>query len=102
MVDQNILLEKLDHYGIRGVAKNWFESYLNDRKQLITLNGSDSSLKPISTGVTQGSVQRPLLFLVYINDLHKCIKYSKVYHFADDTNMLQSGNSLKNLMFDPN
>ena len=57
--------------------------------------GSDSSFKPVSTLVPQGSVLGPLPFLVYINDLHKCVKYSKVYHFADDTNMLQSDNSLK-------
>ena len=97
IVDHNILLEKLDYYGIRGVAKNWFESYLNNRKQFVTLNGSDSSFKPVSTGVPQGSVLGPLLFLVYINDLHKCVKYSKVYHFADDTNKLKPDNSLKNV-----
>ena len=96
-VDHKILLEKLDYYGIRGVAKNWFESNLSNRKQSVTLNGSDSSLKPISTGVPQGSVLGPVFFLVYINDLRKCVKYSKVYHFADDTNMLQSDNSLKNV-----
>ena len=96
-MDHNILLAKLDYYGIRGVAKKWFESYLNNRKQFVTLNETDSSLKPVSTGVPQGSVLGPLLFLVYINDLHKCVKYSKVYHFADDTNLLQSDNSLKNV-----
>ena len=83
--------------GIREVAKKWFESYLNNQKQFLTLNGTDSSLKPVSTGVPQGSVLGPLLFLVYINDLHKCVIYSKVYHFADDTNLLQSDNSLKNV-----
>ena len=96
-VNHNILLEKLDYYGIRGVTKNWFESYLNNQKQFVILNGSDSSFKPVSTSVPQGSVLGPLLFLVYINDLHKCVKYSKVYHFADDTNMLQSDDSLKNV-----
>ena len=97
-VDHNILLEKLDYYGVRGVAKNWFESYLNNRKQFVTLDESDSSFKPVSTGgVPQGSVLGPLLFLVYINNLHKCVKYSKVHHFADDTNMVQSDNSLKNV-----
>ena len=50
-VDHNILLAKLDYYGIRGVAKKWFESYLNNQKQFATLNGTDSSLKPVSTGV---------------------------------------------------
>ena len=44
-VDHNILLEKLDYYGIRGVAKDWFRSYLDNQKQYITLNGSDSSIK---------------------------------------------------------
>ena len=96
-VDHTILLEKLDCYGIRGVAKNWFESYLNNQKQFVTLNGSDSPFKPVSTGVPQGSALGPLLFLVYINGLHKSVKYSKVYHFADDTNMLLSGNSQKNV-----
>ena len=83
--------------GIREVAKKWFESCLNNQKQFLTLNGTDSSLKPVSTGVPQGSVLGPLLFLVYINDLYKCVIYSKVYHFADDTNLLQSDNSLKNV-----
>ena len=96
-VDHNILLEKLGYYGIGEVAKNWFESYLNNRKQFATLNGSDSLFKPVSTGVPQGSVLGPLLFLVCINYLHRCVKYSKVYHSGDDTNMLQSDNSLKNV-----
>ena len=96
-VDHNILLEKLDYHRIRGVVKNCFKSYLNNRKQFVTLNGSDSEFKPVSTGVPQGFALGSLLFLVYINDLHKCVKYSKVYLFAGDTNMLQSDNSLRNV-----
>ena len=69
MVDNNILLEKLDYYGIRGFTKNWFELYLNNQKQFLTFNSSDSSLKPVSTGVPQGSVLGLLLLLVYVNDL---------------------------------
>ena len=72
-MDNNILLDKLDCYGISGAAKNWFDSYLNDRKQYVTLNGPISSFKTVSTGVPRGSVLEPLLFLVYINDLHNLL-----------------------------
>ena len=51
-MDHNILFEKHDYYGTRGVVENWFESYLNNRKQFVTLNGSSSSLKPICPGAT--------------------------------------------------
>ena len=103
-VDHNILLEKLDYYGIRGVAKDWFRSYLGNPKQYVTLNGSNSFFKAILTGVPQESVLGPLLFLISIKDLRKCVKYSETYHFADDTNVLLSHNSLetvaKRMIFD--
>ena len=70
-VHHNILLERLDYYGIRGIVKDCFCSYLDNQKQNVTLNGSNSSIKAILTGVPQGSALGPLLFLVYINDLCK-------------------------------
>ena len=96
-VGHNILLEKLDYYGIRGVAKDWFRFYLANRKRYVTLNGSSSSMNPILTGVPQGSFLGLLLFLININDLCKCVEYSETFHFADDTDMLQSHSSLETL-----
>ena len=96
-VDHHILLKKLHHYGVRGIANKWFESYLSNRQQFVTINGENSSLKPMQYGVPQGSVLGPLLFLVYINDLNNAVKYSKTRHFADDTNLLLANTSLKQL-----
>ena len=96
-VNHEILIKKLAHYGIRGVANNWFSSYLTKRSQFVSILGFDSSQKESRHGVPQGSVLGPLLFLLYINDLHRAIKFSRVYHFADDTNLLRVSDSPKQL-----
>ena len=96
-VDHKILLHKLEYYGIRGVCNDWFKSYLSDRKQFVSINGYNSDLMPVDCGVPQGSVLGPLLFLIYINDLHKAIQYCKVHHFADDTNLFHTSKSVKNV-----
>ena len=87
-VNHKILLRKLDHYGIRGISNDWFSSYLSNRQQYVSINGINSEVKPMLHGVPQGSVLGPLLFLIYINDLNRCIKFSTTRHFADDTNLL--------------
>ena len=85
------------YYGIRGLANNCFKSYLSNRQQFVSINGFNSSKKTMKYGVPQGSVLGPLLFLVYINDLHQAIKFSNVHHFADDTNLLVVGNTMKKI-----
>lgn len=96
-VDHKILLEKLEHYGVRGVANDWFRSYLKNRKHYVSILETDSETATVNIGVPQGSVLGPLLFLVYINDLNRSIMYSKTRHFADDTCLLYINNSLKQL-----
>ena len=96
-VDHQILLAKLNHYGIQGVSKDWFKSYLSNRNHYVSINGIDSGLTSINCGVPQGSVPGPLLFSLYINDLNQAMKFCKVHHFADDTNLLCLSNSIKKL-----
>ena len=95
--DHNIILRKRDYYAIRGTSNEWFCSYLNKRKQFVSIQNNMSSVKEILTGVAHGSVMDPFLFLIYRNDLHKSIRFSKTYHFADDTSIIQSNPLLDRL-----
>ena len=96
-VDHNILLGKLKHYGIRGVAYSWLESYLKDRKQYVSINRYNSKHLPVSLGVPQGSILGPLLVFIHTDDLNTVIKHCKVHHFADDPNLLHINDSVKKL-----
>ena len=95
-VNHAILLNKLEHYGVRGVCHKLFSSYLENRKQYACVNNVKSSLQRIKSGVPQGSVLRPILFLLYINDLPNALS-SPPRLFADDTFLLYSSNDIHQL-----
>ena len=96
-VDHDILLAKLEHYGIRGIPLKLFKTYLTERTQHTTINNDISETLPINIGVPQGSVLGPLPFLIYINDFHNIVTYSDIHHFADDTNLLYASKSIKDI-----
>ena len=83
----DILLNKLDYYGVQGCANRLIYSYLSDRWQFVEFNGHKSSYLPIKTGVPQGSVLGPLLFLIYINDLPLVSNVFDMLMYADDTTL---------------
>ena len=96
-VNHEILLLKLEHYGIRNNMLKWFESYLSGRKQYVYFNGVSSATLSLSCGVPQGSVLGPLLFLIYINDLPNISDTLQFFLFADDTNLYYESDDLVEL-----
>ena len=86
-VDHKILLAKLEHYGFRGQANLLIKSYLSGRKQFTIINGVPSDINSIETGVPQGSVLGPLFFLLYMNDIVRCLNHEEATLFADDTSI---------------
>ena len=98
MVDHQILLKKLEHYGIRGVPLKWLSSYLSGRQQYVSFQNTNSDKMFIKRGVPQGSMLGPLLFLVLINYLHNVSSVLSYILFADDSNLLISGTNFKQIL----
>ena len=86
-LDHRILIRKLQYYGVQGVALNWFQNYLENRMQYVEVNGHKSSCLPLTTGVPQGSILGPLLFLIYMNDIPNSSDIFNFLLFADDTSL---------------
>ena len=84
-LNHNTLLNKLYHYGIRGTPLDLLKSYLSDRKQKVSVNGTESQYLPIDIGVPQGSILGPLLFIIYVNDILNAATEANIGLYADDT-----------------
>ena len=94
-MDHEILLYKLECYGIRGLANDFFRSYQTNRRQYTVINGVNSELRTVSCGVPQGSVLGAIFFLLYINDLHRSIGDNSLRLYADDTAIITSNPNLE-------
>ena len=96
-VNYEILLKKLYAYGIRGTVHTWFDNYLSDRFNYVSIDHATSPFLQIQCGVPQGSILGPILFLLYINDLPQCSELFPII-FADDTNVFCSGRDVNDCM----
>ena len=89
-LDHSILINKLSYYGVSGSSLMWFKSYLCGRQQLVDITGTQSNILPVNTGVPQGSILGPLLFIIYMNDIHIASNKFKAILYADDTNLIST------------
>ncbi len=86
-LDHDILLEKFQYYGIIGVSLKLMECYLTNRKQYVKINEMCSEMSTLNTGIPQGSILDPLLFIIYINDIAKASKIFDFIIYVDDTTL---------------
>ena len=97
-VNHSILLTKLTFYGIEDLDNQWFDSYLHKRKQRVLVNGIFPDLLMNNSGVPQGSILGPFLFLIYINDIEQATKEFSIRLFADDTSLTLTDKNLDQLI----
>ena len=93
-INHEILLKKLDWYGVRNLELTWFRSYLKNRKQCTSYNGETSDILPVDIGIPQGAVLAPVLFLIFINDLPQYVGNAACSMFADDVLLYVTGKNM--------
>lgn len=91
-------MNKLEKYGIRGIAHKWINNYLGNRHQYVQIHNNKPDLLQVACGLPQGSVLGPKLFILYINDICNVSKFLNFVLFADDTNLFCSGKNLERLL----
>ena len=95
-VSHSELLARLWSAGLVGSAWKFFKAYLNDRQQFVSIQGHSSKLLPVTSGVPQGSILGPMLFIIYINNLPDILEFATCLLFADDTKLLRNISSITN------
>lgn len=96
-ISHGILLDKLVYLGIDGVPNSLIKSYLSNRRQLVSINGAQSGQRTVNSGVPQGSVLGPLLFIIYVNDFAVNMLPSRAILYADDSTLLISATNSQQL-----
>jgi hypothetical protein len=96
-VNHDLLLEKLHGYGVTGGGLDWFKDYLSNRKQLVDYFNTYSDPLPLNSGVPQGSILGPLLFVIFVNDLPNAVNSCSILMYADDTAIFYSGKSVTDI-----
>ena len=92
MVSHRLLIHKLQSFGFHSHVLNWFKAYLMGRGQRVVVDSSNSDWLPVLSGVPQGSILGPMLFLCYINDIPSCTQKSRTVLFADDSKIMLQTN----------
>ena len=97
-IDHGMLLKKVEYMSVRRIALKWVASYLNNRKQYVSVLSENSSYADVVCGVPQGSILGPLLFILYIDDICNISNYFTFTLFADDTTIVSAHRNI-NILF---